>query len=123
MNDYISSKYWRLYRPFFFFYQRITRGFDDSDLWNLDHTISKFILPRLIAFKDYQNGWPGNFQQENESDEETSIRWQSVIDDIIFFHQAIVDGDKYGFYDEPDKKLRYDDGKEYFIKYYENLWD
>jgi len=30
--------------------QRLKRGFDDSETWNLDATISKFIYPRLLAF-------------------------------------------------------------------------
>lgn len=32
--------------------QRLDRGFDDSETWNLDATISKFIYPRLKAFLD-----------------------------------------------------------------------
>ena len=32
--------------------QRLKRGFDDSETWNLDATISKFIYPRLKAFID-----------------------------------------------------------------------
>lgn len=32
--------------------QREERGFDNTELWNLDKTIAKFILPRLIAFRD-----------------------------------------------------------------------
>lgn len=30
--------------------QRLQRGFDDSETWNLDATISRFIYPRLKAF-------------------------------------------------------------------------
>ena len=30
--------------------QRLERGFDDSETWNLDATISRFIYPRLLAF-------------------------------------------------------------------------
>ena len=32
--------------------QRLERGFDETELWNLDTTILKFILPRLKAFKE-----------------------------------------------------------------------
>ena len=32
--------------------QRLKRGFDDSETWNLDATISKFIYPRLKVFID-----------------------------------------------------------------------
>jgi hypothetical protein len=29
-----------------------TQGFDDSALWSLDHTIVKFVLPRLKAYNE-----------------------------------------------------------------------
>jgi hypothetical protein len=32
-------------------WQRRTRGFDDSELWSLDHTIARFTLPRFKAFR------------------------------------------------------------------------
>lgn len=35
------------------FIQRRRRGFDDRELWGLDFTIAKFILPRLKAFNDF----------------------------------------------------------------------
>ncbi len=42
------------------FYQRRVRGFDDSELWSLDHTILEFILPRLKRFREKaRHGWPG----------------------------------------------------------------
>ena len=33
--------------------QRLERGFDDSETWSLDGTISKFIYPRLKVFLEY----------------------------------------------------------------------
>ena len=35
----------------FFKQQRLERGFDDTELWGLDLTIAKFILPRLIEYQ------------------------------------------------------------------------
>ena len=32
--------------------QRAERGFDNTELWNLDVTIAKFLVPRLKAAKD-----------------------------------------------------------------------
>lgn len=32
--------------------QRVQRGYDDSELWNLDGTIAKFIYPRLKTFAE-----------------------------------------------------------------------
>lgn len=36
--------------------QRKERGFDNSELWNLDFTIAKFIVPRLKVFIDNYEG-------------------------------------------------------------------
>lgn len=35
--------------------QRATRGFDDSEIWSLDHTICKFMIPRLERFIEIDN--------------------------------------------------------------------
>lgn len=40
----IAQNKWKL--------ERKLRGFDTTELWNLDATIAEFILPRLIAFKE-----------------------------------------------------------------------
>lgn len=32
--------------------QRLTRGFDDTEMWSLDCTIAAFIAPRLKVFKE-----------------------------------------------------------------------
>ena len=32
------------------FIQRRRRGFDDRELWSLDHTIARYVYPRLKAF-------------------------------------------------------------------------
>ena len=39
-----AQKRWKL--------ERKSRGFDNTELWNLDATIAEFTLPRLIAFKE-----------------------------------------------------------------------
>lgn len=51
--------------------QRIERGFDESELWNLDGTIAKFIYPRLKAFAEGEL----NCHPDNMSIEE----WASVL--------------------------------------------
>lgn len=49
-----TKRFWK------FLWQRWTRGFDDSETWSLDSTISYFILPRLKRFKEiYNNGNKG----------------------------------------------------------------
>ncbi len=55
-------------------YQRRTRGWDDSDLWSLDQTMAKWILPRLRRFRDAQHGHPGDT---------TEAEWIASLDDMI----------------------------------------
>lgn len=54
--------------------QRRERGFDDSETWNLDMTIAKFILPRLIVFRQLNNGMPQEHTEES---------YNAVLDEII----------------------------------------
>ncbi|MCH5167371.1 MAG: hypothetical protein J1F35_05700 [Erysipelotrichales bacterium] len=72
--------------------QRISRGFDDSEIWNLDSTIAKFILPRLKEFKEIAWGTPGKldyeFVQKGYSESEASIiankAWEEILDKMIW---------------------------------------
>lgn len=68
--DELSNKLWRLWDRHLApdqlrwkvvaFFQRRIRGFDDSELWSLDYTILKFILPRLKRYRASNRiGWPG----------------------------------------------------------------
>ena len=55
--------------------QRLERGFDDTELWNLDTTIAGFILPRLIEFRKKTDGYPEEFDSFEE--------WDCVIEKMI----------------------------------------
>lgn len=43
---------------------RIRNGWDSSDTWSLQFTISKFILPRLKRFKEVSDGVPNKIYQK-----------------------------------------------------------
>lgn len=45
--------------------QRASRGFDSTELWNLDVTISRFIAPRLKAFAADLHGFPNGLTEES----------------------------------------------------------
>lgn len=55
---------------------RLKNNFGLSSLWNLDHTIIQFILPRLKAFKEQAHGFPGNFKTMEE--------WYHALDEMIW---------------------------------------
>ncbi len=75
--------------------QRIERGFDDTELWNLEHSIAKYVLPRLIEFRKVMTGYPvkaGSFEEYKE-----------IIDKIIYSFDHIVNEKTYN--EELEKEL------------------
>lgn len=87
--------------------QRIERGFDDTELWDLNITIIKFILPRLKAFKECTSNYPRNLNSKEE--------WDIIIQSMIDYMQAIIDNN-----DELEEK--YTEGWDNFHKYFFSLW-
>lgn len=67
--------------------QRMTRGFDDTELWNLDYTIIKFILPRLKEFKNLSKG-------SYPSEVGTEEKWQEILEKIIIGLEYYLEKDK-----------------------------
>ncbi len=64
-----------------FWYQRRTRGWDDSDTWNLAYPIAIFTLPRIKRYREFvvdENcvaGHPGQI---------THKKWIEILDKIIY---------------------------------------
>ena len=85
--------------------QRLERGWDDTELWNLDSTIIKFILPRLRRFKEVTAGYPPEL--------ETMENWLDVIQKMI---------DSFEKYLDSEPILPEDEGFELLHKYFFNLW-
>lgn len=55
----VEDTNWNLFEK-----QRLERGFDDSELWSLDKTISGFILPRLKSFREKHSSSPKNISSQ-----------------------------------------------------------
>lgn len=47
---------------------------DRKELYNLDHTIIEWLVPRLKAFKERTTGYPGDITEEE---------WDNILDKII----------------------------------------
>jgi hypothetical protein len=95
-----------------FKYQKLTRGFDDSEIWNLDVTTANFLLPRLKRFKEINFGYPGEFNSMEE--------WNVILDDIIFAMEHTVK-DTRGELSKREVK-RVTRGNMLFGKYFKHLW-
>lgn len=95
-----------IYHEINYWFQRRIRGFDDSDLWNVNCAILEYIHKILIAFKKYpRNGYPGQLTEE---------QWEEYLDLMI---DAFNDK-------EDDGELKLDHpGFKLFIEYFGYLWD
>ena len=113
----------------------IAKTIDVEELYDLDITIAKFILPRLIAFKQHSEGLP----RVNMSREE----WDEILDKMIYAFERIAcqteeDTPEYKAYikavwnneeDLADLKRAakaslkpISEGLSLYHKYYRNLW-
>lgn len=63
--------------------QRLTRGFDDTELWDLGMTIARFTLPRLKEYRKHINGYPATVSSFEE--------WTKILDKIIWSLEVIKD--------------------------------
>jgi hypothetical protein len=104
-----ESKRWDEFKQ-----QRLERGFDDSELWNLDRTIAKFILPRLNAFASKTIGTPPTL---------TTEEWKSILQKMINAFEIIADDDRYFNYapSTTDDNI-IEEGLDLFNKWFCHLW-
>ena len=57
--------------------QRLTRGFDDTEMWSLDCTIAEFIAPRLKVFLEQAE------LIEDHPGQVTFQEWKSILEQMI----------------------------------------
>jgi hypothetical protein len=126
-------------RALTFWWQRRTRGFDDSELWSLDYTMCKFMAPRLRALQEMVNGYPSDLLYgENFSEEafqafhalpveeqqrrsaETMALWKEMLGKMARAMELWVENDTWL---EDDQKREWEEGMELFHKYLFGLWD
>lgn len=134
------------------FKQRWTRGFDDSELWSLDWTIAKFVLPRLKAFREMgKAGCPAEFLFGDGTDAEIEAgqaHFMALVDKMIYAFECKVHDDTglpeflyeaadAGPYGEgytianfeeykaalATRQVLIDEGLMLFAKYMHHLWD
>lgn len=97
--------------------QRLTRGFDDTEMWSLDCTIAKFIAPRLKVFLEQAE------QIEDHPGQITFQEWKGILEQMIegfeiypnHFHWTEEESD--ANWKKVDKALSL------FHKWFFNLWN
>lgn len=83
----------------------------NEELWSLDCTIAKFVLPRLKKFKEISPSSPLDFSKEE---------WQDILDHMIYAMEYVSDDKKWYSPDIDHQKV--DDGLDYFGRYLTLLW-
>ena len=94
-------------------WQRLTRGWDDSETWSLDDSIAKLILPRLRRFKDVSIAYPVELTPE---------QWNSYLDEMIFAFEWFSSEERWE--NGPDCHEKYEKaqkGIDLFAIYYSDL--
>jgi hypothetical protein len=111
--NYVTNKA-RLKRDVRFLFQRLTRGWDDSETWSMDSSIAKLILPRLIRFKELHNGHPVDL---------TEAQWEQILTEIIWAFEWFASGKQYEVYPDYQMDLEVVNAAlGLFAKYYRDLW-
>lgn len=109
----------KLKRKLKFWWQRRIRGYDDSDIWNLDKTLSEYILPRLKAFVP-TSGYPG-ILKHTHGDMAEQV-WESYLSDMIYAFECNLQEWNYDVNSSFDYD-RINRGFELFGRYYQFLWN
>ena len=92
--------------------QRLKRGFDDSEVWNLDATIARFIYPRLLVFID------DVIKNQCHPVDLTFDEWVDILKEMTEgFKLMSQDNEK-----SDDEYKIIEKALDLFRKYYHNLW-
>lgn len=94
-----------------FIYQKVTLGFSDRDTWNLDYTMAKFLLPRLIRYKQICDCCPSRLDVQE---------WNLILEKIIR-SMEIVSGE-FSEYTIDSYSEEVQEGCDLLGKYFTDLW-
>lgn len=100
----MRSKFYFIKRSVKYFFQRLFRGWDDSETWNLDQSLSRLILPRLKRYRELYC----------KSTAET-------VDKMIYSFEYLASEKCYEYNPEEDEKVQ--EGLNLFAEHYRSLWD
>ena len=94
--------------------QRIDHGFDESETWSLDHTIARFILPRIKEFWRIE-------QKVTMMKSQEELEYKESMPKIIRAFELIVRDNDSRIWNEQEEK-EYEEGIDLFAKYLLWMW-
>ena len=116
-----------------FFWQRHTRGFDDSETWDLDYTFVQWLLPRLKRFSEVVCCYPGTKEYPTFESWETELKHRVEQLELIveyFFTEYDFPDISWTTLDNPNKGAVsmdafdkcYEDFMKWFVEWHRHLW-
>ena len=96
--------------------QRITRGYADSDVWDMDAFLQKLIPDMLENFKDNHHGAPTCLGEDEDT---ANAEWDRILDKMIFLWRESGKDLSPKKYRDECKDEAFEMLKEYFFC----LWD
>ena len=102
------------------FFQRRTRGFDDTDTWCLTTTTFEFMLPRLKVYRKKVEGFPQvpAYYEEKYPNESFEV-YLSHLDELIWFTEYYIEE---GGWPNSHDKERFSKAQELFKELFFTLW-
>jgi hypothetical protein len=101
-----SWKYW---------WQRRTRGWDDSETWDMDVTLSKLITPRLKRYIEIASDFSHPGCVEN------CDKWTEILNKMVLAFELCADENR-SFLMSPEDEQVVEEGLKLFAEYYRGLW-
>jgi hypothetical protein len=95
----------RFIRVVDFWWQRMTRGWDDSETWSLDHTFQEWIVPRLERYSEL----------ERDRHVMSPEFWQAIDEMLEGFR---LDASSW----KPEERKKVQKAYDQFAKWHEALW-
>lgn len=92
----------------------------NQEVWGLDVTLAKYILPRLQKFKQINTmSHPTDFKNIEE--------WHKVIDKMIYSFNYVIQNNIGTIHGDLSEKVeyfkKYEEGMNLFARYFKDLWD
>lgn len=132
-------RYWPKYLKWR--WQRMTRGYSDRDTWCLCMYLSKIIVGSVQQMKEQGRSYPASFYELG--DEAAVAAWHKVLDEIIWTYetsvkilsQDLIMPENDAAREElkkwkrcppvmtKEECTRYEQGIQFFVKYFFDLWD
>lgn len=96
-------------------YHKLTRGFTDEEIWNLDYTAAEWLIPRLKYLKENTCGYPPDLKTFEE--------WQEILQKMIDAFEIYIR--EFETTDVSQLKTEneiIEEGMQLFGKYFRALW-